>query len=76
VAQAFADMFDMMARRLDAQHGERLAIPASSLALAIQSLTMGLVYQAIVSPDAVSEDKVFDSFAALARGALREEVAP
>jgi len=32
---------------------------------------MGLVYQAILSPEAVSEAAVTEAFAALARGAVR-----
>jgi AcrR family transcriptional regulator len=71
VAAGFGAMFQTMASQLEAQHGDRLAISGGSLALAIQSLTMGLVYQAILSPEAVSETSVFEAFDALARGALR-----
>lgn len=71
VAAGFGALFQTMAAQLEAEHRDELAIPAGSLALAIQSLTMGLVYQAILSPDAVSEASVADAFAALARGAVR-----
>jgi AcrR family transcriptional regulator len=71
VAEGFAAMFRMMAAQLQAQHGDELAISADSLALAIQSLTMGLVYQAILSPEAVTESAVREAFAALAKGAVR-----
>lgn len=71
VANGFAALFRTMAKQLQAQHGDELAISADSLALAIQSLTMGLVYQAILSPDAVTESAVREAFAALARGAVR-----
>lgn len=71
VADGFAAMFRTMAKQLQAQHRDELAISADSLALAIQSLTMGLVYQAILSPDAVTESAVREAFAALARGAVR-----
>jgi hypothetical protein len=60
-----------MASQLEAQHRDELAISAGSLALAIQSLTMGLVYQAILSPEAVTEASVLEAFAALAKGAVR-----
>ena len=60
-----------MAAQLEAQHADELAIPATTLALAIQSLAMGLVYQAILSPDAVTREAVLAAFAALARGAVR-----
>ena len=71
VAAGVGAGFRAMAAQLEAQHGDRLAMPAASLALAIESLTMGLVYQAILSPESVSEQMVLDAFAALARGAVR-----
>ena len=64
-------MFAAMAAQLAAQHADELSIPAASLALAIQSMTMGLVYQAILSPDAVTRSAVLEVFAALSRGAVR-----
>ncbi|MDQ0464155.1 AcrR family transcriptional regulator [Caulobacter ginsengisoli] len=72
VAQGFTALFEVMAAQLQAQHGDELAIPAASLALAIQALTMGLIYQAIISPDAVTPAAVFEAYAALARGAVRQ----
>jgi hypothetical protein len=60
-----------MASQLEAQHRDQLAISGPALALAIQSLAMGLVYQAILSPEAVTKAAVLEAFAALARGAVR-----
>jgi AcrR family transcriptional regulator len=71
VAAGFGALFQAMAAQLEAQHRDELAISAGSLALAIQSLTMGLVYQAILSPEAVTEGAVLEAFAALAKGAVR-----
>lgn len=71
VAAGFAVLFQTMASQLEAQHRDELTISAGSLALAIQSLTMGLVYQAILSPLAVTETSVLEAFAALAKGAVR-----
>jgi AcrR family transcriptional regulator len=71
VAASFAGLFRAMALQLEAQHRGELTIPPGSLALAIQSLTMGLVYQAILSPEAVTEAAVLEAFAALAKGAVR-----
>lgn len=71
VAEAFDGMLRTMAAQLEAQHGGTLAVAPGSLALAIQSLTMGLVYQAILGPEAVTEAAVIEAFAALARGARR-----
>jgi AcrR family transcriptional regulator len=71
VAAAFAGLFQTMASQLEAQHRDQLTVSAASLALAIQSLTMGLVYQAILSPEAVSKTAVLEAFSALANGAVR-----
>jgi AcrR family transcriptional regulator len=71
VAAGFAALFQAMGSQLEAQHRDELAMPAGDLALAIQSLAMGLVYQAILSPDAVTEAAVLEAFAALAKGAVR-----
>lgn len=71
VAAGFAALFQAMGAQLEGQHRDELTLPAGNLALAIQSLAMGLVYQAILSPDAVTEAAVLDGFAALARGAIR-----
>jgi AcrR family transcriptional regulator len=71
IAQGFAEGFAGMADQFRAQHGEALAIDALSLALAVQSMTMGFVYQAILSPEAVLDRAVFQAFDALADGAVR-----
>ncbi|MDP1735842.1 MAG: TetR/AcrR family transcriptional regulator [Caulobacter sp.] len=71
VAVGFSALFHTMGAQLEAQHRDELTLPVGSLALAIQSLAMGLVYQAILSPEAVTEAAVLDAFAALARGAVR-----
>jgi AcrR family transcriptional regulator len=71
VAAGFAGLFQAMGAQLEGQHRDELTLPADNLALAIQSLAMGLVYQAILSPDAVTEAAVLDVFAALAKGAVR-----
>jgi AcrR family transcriptional regulator len=72
IAGGFAGLFDQMAAQFRAQHGECLAIDAHSLALAVQSLAMGFVYQAILSPEAVPAHSVIEAFEALADGAIRK----
>ncbi|MDB5423304.1 MAG: TetR family transcriptional regulator [Phenylobacterium sp.] len=72
IAKGFAGLFDVMADQLSAQHGDALAIDAHSLALAVQSLAMGFVYQAILSPDALPSRAVLEAFDALAQGAIRK----
>lgn len=72
IAAGFAGGFDEMAGQFRARHGDALAIDAHSLALAVQSLAMGFVYQCILSPDAVPERAVIEAFDALADGAIRK----
>jgi AcrR family transcriptional regulator len=74
VAQVFAGGFDQMAGQFHAHHGDRLAIEPLALALAVQSLAMGVVYQAILSPEAVSRERVLEAYDALAVGALKRRV--
>jgi hypothetical protein len=72
LAAGFAQMFTGMAAQFETQHAQNLRIDAHSLALAVQSLAMGFVYQAILSPDAVSAKAVLEAFDALATGAVRQ----
>lgn len=71
IAAGFAAGFDQWAGQFRAQHGEALAIDAHSLALAVQALAMGFVYQAILSPEAVPASAILEAFDALAVGATR-----
>lgn len=71
IATGFEIGFDQMAGQFCAHHGDGLAIDAHSLALAVQSLAMGFVYQAILSPEAVPPAAVLEAFDALAVGATR-----
>ncbi|HEV7383579.1 MAG TPA: TetR/AcrR family transcriptional regulator [Phenylobacterium sp.] len=72
IAAGFGGLFDEMAAQFRDQHGETLTIDAHSLALAVQSLAMGFVYQCILSPDAVPSRAVIEAFDALAAGAVRQ----
>jgi AcrR family transcriptional regulator len=71
VAGAYAQMFATIAADLEAQYGTRLAIDPLALALAIQALAMGVVWQFILSPADVRRADVIAAFEALAAGALR-----
>lgn len=71
MAASYEAMFAQIASQLAAQYEGQLAISADALALAIQALAMGLVWQFMLTPAAVSRDAVLAAFAALARGAGR-----
>jgi AcrR family transcriptional regulator len=71
VAATYAAMFAKIAADLEAQYGARLAITPQALALAIQALAMGVVWQFILSPQDVRPAEVIAAFEALADGAQR-----
>jgi AcrR family transcriptional regulator len=71
LAATYEAMFGQIAAQLAAQYADELVISPRALALAIQALAMGLVWQFMLTPAAVSRDEVLAAFAALARGAAR-----
>jgi AcrR family transcriptional regulator len=71
LAAAYGDMFLKMTTALAGQYEGRLAISAHALALAVQALTMGLVWQFMLTPGEVRREDVIAAFEALASGAER-----
>jgi AcrR family transcriptional regulator len=71
LAAIYEAMFAQIASQLAAQYGDQLAVSPLALALAIQALAMGLVWQFMLTPAAVSRGEVIEAFAALSRGAAR-----
>jgi AcrR family transcriptional regulator len=71
LASIYEGMFATIAAQFAAQYGDTLAISAEALARAVQALAMGLVWQFMLTPGAVSRGDVIGAFAALARGAGR-----
>lgn len=69
VATGYAEGFQHMAAGLATGAGDTLAIAPHSLALAVQAMAMGFVYQAILSPEVVQPQTVLEAFDALALGA-------
>ena len=71
MAGNYEAMFATIAAQLAAQYKDQLAISPDALALAVQALAMGLVWQFMLTPAAVSREAVVAAFDALARGAAR-----
>jgi AcrR family transcriptional regulator len=71
LAEAYGEMFRKMTTALAAQYEGQLAISAHALALAVQALTMGLVWQFMLTPGEVRGEEVIAAFEALACGAER-----
>ena len=69
LAAMYGDMFGTIAAQFEAQYAGKLAIDAHTLALAVQALAMGLVWQFMLTPTEISRDQVIAAFEALARGA-------
>jgi AcrR family transcriptional regulator len=67
----YGEMFRKMTTALTAHYEGRLAISAHALALAVQALTMGLVWQFILTPEEVAREDVIAAFETLADGAER-----
>ncbi len=61
--------YGVIARGLEAELGDRLAMSAQALALGIQALIRGFTAEWTMSPQAVSEDIIAESFEALLVGA-------
>ena len=76
IAEGFGGMLGMMAGQLETQYGPDLAIPPHALALAVQSMAMGFIYQAILSPEATPPSAVLAAYEALADGAIRRASPP
>jgi AcrR family transcriptional regulator len=74
LAAAYEAMFAKMTEALAAQYEERLVIGAHALALAVQALTMGLVWQFMLTPQEVRREDVLAAFEALAIGAERGSI--
>jgi AcrR family transcriptional regulator len=71
LAAMYEQMFSKIAADLAAQYGAQLALTPHALALAVQALTMGLVWQFMLTPRQVTRAEVLAAFDALADGAVR-----
>lgn len=69
LAKQYADLFDGMGPFFE-RCPDRLAIPGRDLMVIVQSLLMGFVYQAYLTPNEVSPDIIRHAFASLAEGAV------
>jgi AcrR family transcriptional regulator len=69
LAAAYADMFEKMTAAFAAQYQGEVAIGPHALALAVQALAMGLVWQSMLTPSEVRREDVLAAFDALAVGA-------
>ncbi|MDO8321625.1 MAG: TetR family transcriptional regulator [Phenylobacterium sp.] len=70
-AAVYLARFDRLTERTQTAHGERLAMPARDLVMALQALTLGFIHQHQITPEAVTEQTIRSAFDALARGAVR-----
>ena len=72
VAAHNAAMLEAGAETMAQEYGGRLALPPGHLAVAIQSLSLGFIYQHQMTPDLVTEAVIVAAFEALADGAERQ----
>jgi AcrR family transcriptional regulator len=71
LAAIYQQMFAKIATDLEAQYRAELALAPHALALAVQALAMGLVWQFMLTPREVTRTEVLAAFDALADGALQ-----
>jgi AcrR family transcriptional regulator len=71
VGEVYRQAFASFRRVLDEAYGDRLAVQAQTAVVAAQALTAGFIHQHQVTPEAVDEATIRDSFGALARGLLK-----
>ncbi|HEY1751351.1 MAG TPA: TetR/AcrR family transcriptional regulator [Caulobacteraceae bacterium] len=68
LAGVYEQSFAAIAAQFEAQYGAALAGRAHTLALAVQALAMGFVWQFMLTPGEVTPAAVYDAFDALAAG--------
>jgi AcrR family transcriptional regulator len=71
MAGMYEHSFAVIAAEFEAQYGAALAGRAHTLALAVQALAMGFVWQFMLTPKEVSRAAIVDAFEALAAGMER-----
>lgn len=71
LSATYAEMFEKMAASLASQGEDKLPISMHALALAVQALAMGLVWQYMLAPADVRREDVIAAFQVLAAGAER-----
>jgi AcrR family transcriptional regulator len=71
VAAGYAQAFGQIADHLVEHHGEELAMPPRALAVVLQSLALGFVYQYLLTPEEITGDVVFRALDALADGVVK-----
>jgi AcrR family transcriptional regulator len=68
MAQMYGASFAAIAAQFEAQYGAALAGRAHTLALAVQALIMGFIWQFMLTPDEVTPQAIREAFDALADG--------
>jgi AcrR family transcriptional regulator len=76
LAARYSQFFDYAAMMIAHQAGDALVIAPRTLAIAMQALGLGIVNQALTTPDELTADVVLASFEALMRGAFRDGKIP
>jgi AcrR family transcriptional regulator len=71
IAAGYADAFGQMAAHLAENHGPELAVPPRQLAVAMQSVALGLICQYLLTPDEVTDAVIIATIDALAAGVVK-----
>jgi len=71
IVELYTRSFAVIAGQFEAQYGAALARRAHTLAVAVQALAMGLVWQFMLTPKEISRAAIVEAFEALAEGMER-----
>jgi AcrR family transcriptional regulator len=76
IIEMYSRSFAVVAGQFEAQYGKGLARRAHSLAVAVQALAMGFVWQFMLTPKEISRAAIVEAFEALADGMERSDSGP
>jgi AcrR family transcriptional regulator len=71
VAADYERQFGEMGAAIAKAYGDSLGVPAKDLPVIVQSMSLGFLYQSLLTPQAVTRETVMSAFRLLARGVSR-----
>jgi AcrR family transcriptional regulator len=73
VADSYAGLFDELTARLSQVRDVKLTMTPRRLAVALQSIALGFMFQSLITPDDVTEEVIVEALAALTDGLIQRD---
>jgi AcrR family transcriptional regulator len=73
VAASYSGLFDEITARLSRIKDVKLAMPPRRLAVALQSIALGFMFQSLITPDDVTEEVIVEALTALTDGLIERD---